>query len=97
MCLAHLFSFFIKVKKIIQGYDFSSEFSFDHIFIHFKVLCNYSFDFSLRFLFHVYVWLKTLSENMVHVVSTLRNSLDFSFCSNVWVIFANVQWMLAGK
>ena len=47
MCLAHLFSFFIKVKKIIQGYDFSSEFSFDHIFIHFKVLCNYSFDFSL--------------------------------------------------
>ena len=55
MCLAHLFSFLIKVKKIIQGYDFSSEFSFDHIFIHFKVLCNYSFDFSLRFLFHVYV------------------------------------------
>jgi len=55
MCLAHLFSFFIKVKKIIQGYDFSSEFSFDHIFIHFKVLCNYSFDFSLRFLFRVYV------------------------------------------
>ena len=25
------------------------------------------------FLFHVCVWLKTLSENMVHVVSTLSN------------------------
>ena len=34
---------------------------------------------------------------VVHVVSTLRNSLDFIFCSNVWVIFANVQWMLAEK
>ena len=49
MCLAHLFAFFIKVKKVTWGYDFSSEFSFDHIFIHFKILCNYSFDFSLRF------------------------------------------------
>lgn len=79
MCLSHLFSFFIKIKKNHQGYDFSSEFSFDHIFIHFKVLCNYSLIFLSGFISCVCVWLKTLSENMVHMVFYFEEFIGFYF------------------
>lgn len=104
MCLVH--SLFFKVKKkIIQGYDFSSEFSFDHIkvFHSFLNTMYYSFAFSLRLCVFVcmsmcmcvYVCLK-----LICIVVRIYNPRGFCLeqLSFYFVpIFINVQCMLVEK
>lgn len=90
MYLVHLLSFLIKVKKkIIQGYDFSSEFSFDCIKVFpFSFISKYSvitvFIFFLDFFISCVCVIKTIvhcGQKIQFIWLLLEELIGILFCA----------------